>query len=88
MNLQSLTPAQLRRERVLAEAARAQVIDDMIAAGRGLERHSQTVAKSRMPCADELTLRFVATSIRSADITAEENRRLTYRGSLKRTPGN
>ncbi len=61
-----------------ASDARSRITDEMIAAGRGYERHNETMTKD-----DGLSLRYIAASNRCADLRGEEKRRMEWHGSLK-----
>ncbi len=73
-----LSEKKLRAEYDRTSAARSLVTDELIAAGRGYERHSETVAKS-----DELSLRYLAAHEACAAVVAEQKRRMEWHGSLR-----
>jgi len=61
-----------------ADAVRSALCDELIAAGRGHERHSDTAAKS-----DPLSLRYLAASAAYVALSDERRYRMTYHGSMK-----
>ncbi len=80
----TFTEAKLRAAHDKASAESSQVTHEMIVAGRGHELSSETLRKSRLPDADELTLRFAHCAAVCGAIHAEKERRMTWHGSLKR----
>lgn len=74
-----MTESEIRKAWDKVRAAGSRLCDEMIAAGRGLERPSETRLLT-----DELAVRVNAHSVVHCDIVAEMRRRETYHGSLKR----
>lgn len=81
---QDVTESALKSARRKCEIERSSVWTAMIEAGRGHELSSETLKKATLPDADALTLRFAAISTQFMAVIAEEQRRMTWHGSLKR----
>lgn len=76
-----MTPNQLTRELERAEQLKSRRIDELIAAGRGDERSSETMAKT-----DGLSVAYRTVTLRLEDLRQEKNRRLKFSDSLRRIP--
>lgn len=79
----NMTRAALDRAISKADAEHSQVLDAMIAAGRGHERPSETASKS-----DALSVRFNASLARCGALQSELSRRMAYHGTAHRIKGN
>lgn len=73
-----LSEKKLRDAYCKTSAARSEVTDELIAAGRGYERHSETAAKS-----DPLSCKYIAAHEACAAVIAEQKRRMEWHGSLR-----
>jgi len=78
--IRDLTRAEIERASDKAHKARFTFCDEMIVAGRGYERPSETALKN-----DDLSLRHTAALQLAHDIAAECRRRLDFHGNLHRT---
>ncbi len=77
------SPSELTTLRTRLESAREKITDEMISAGRGYEKSSETFQKS-----DPLALRFQSNSRAFAELHGETKRRIEYHGSLKKIKSN
>lgn len=78
--LRDMTRAEIERASDEAHKACFALCDEMIAAGRGHERPSETALKD-----DELSLRHTTALRLAHDIAAECRRRMEFQGNLHRT---
>lgn len=78
--LRDMTRAELERCKAKADAVRREVIEEMIAAGRGHERPSETRLKT-----DALSLRYMESAFVDQDIADECRRRIDFHGNLHKT---
>lgn len=78
--LHDMTRSELEREAAKADKLYSAILDEMIAAGRGHERPSETRMKK-----DSLSLRFIASLCLCQDFVQESRRRMEYHGNLNKT---
>lgn len=81
--LAAMPPARLQVVEAKAQAVVSAVCDEMIAAGRGHERASETFLLGRT-IGDPLAVRYTEASDALRAVRAECERRERYHGSLKR----
>lgn len=74
---ESMSRAELQRAMDRAGKASMELCDEMIAAGRGNERPSETAGKT-----DPLSVRFNAARALDSALHAEAARRMRYHGNL------
>ena len=78
--LREMTRAEIERAADKAHKASSALIAEMIAAGRGTERPSQTALKN-----DDLSRRYLAAFQTERDIADECRRRMDFQGNIHRT---